>query len=63
MLDAIPADYRAHELLRRHPIALGSMVIRHVNASVEAARAGYRSAAVDLKDHLPPHVLSQVFRC
>ncbi|MFI7634912.1 hypothetical protein [Nonomuraea sp. NPDC049400] len=60
LLDAVPPDYRAYEILKRYPIALARMAIHHVNASVEAARAGYRSAAVDLKSQLPPHAVEAV---
>ncbi|WP_157548518.1 hypothetical protein [Nonomuraea candida] len=60
LLDAVPPDYRAHEVLKRHPIALARMAAHHVNAAVEAARAGYRSAAVELKGHLPPHAVQSV---
>ncbi|NUW37430.1 hypothetical protein HTZ77_39435 [Nonomuraea sp. SMC257] len=60
LLDAVPPDYRAYEVLKRHPIALARMAIHHVNADVEAARAGYRSAAVDLKGRLPPHAVEAV---
>ncbi len=60
LLDAVPPDYRAYGVLRRHPLALARMARHHVNASVEAARAGYRGAAVDLKEHLPPHAIEAV---
>ncbi|MFI6903778.1 hypothetical protein ACIBKY_21105 [Nonomuraea sp. NPDC050394] len=60
LLDAVPPDYRAHEVLRRHPIALARMAAHHVNSAIEAARAGYRGAAVDLKGHLPPHAVEAV---
>lgn len=60
LLDAVPPDYRAYGVLRRHPLALARMAFHHVTAEVEAARAGYRGAAVDLKDHLPPHVVEAV---
>ncbi|MGP3959279.1 hypothetical protein ACTWPT_25050 [Nonomuraea sp. 3N208] len=60
LLDAVPPDYRAHEILKRYPIALARMALHHVNAAVEAARAGYRSAAVDLKGQLPPHAVEAV---
>ncbi|MEV0148701.1 MULTISPECIES: hypothetical protein [unclassified Nonomuraea] len=60
LLDAVPPDYRAYEVLRRHPIALARMAVHHVNSAVEAARAGYRSAAVDLKTCLPPHAVEAV---
>jgi hypothetical protein len=36
------------------------MASRHVSAEIEAARAGYRGAAVDLKGHLPPHAIEAV---
>ncbi|MFD9945935.1 hypothetical protein ACFWYW_18050 [Nonomuraea sp. NPDC059023] len=60
LLDAVPPDYRAHEVLRRHPIALARMATYHVNSAIEAARTGYRGAAVDLKGHLPPHAVEAV---
>ncbi|MFC0554679.1 hypothetical protein ACFFHJ_27660 [Planotetraspora thailandica] len=60
LLDAVPPDYRAYEVLRRHPVALARMAGRHVRAAIEAAREGYRGAAVDLKDHLPPHAVEAV---
>jgi hypothetical protein len=60
LLDAVPPDYRAYEVLRRHPIALARMAGHHVNAAIEAARTGYRRAAVDLKGHLPPHAIEAV---
>ncbi|MEU9891506.1 hypothetical protein [Sphaerisporangium sp. NPDC051011] len=60
LLDAVPPDYRAYGVLRRHPLALARMARQHVNATVEAARAGYRTAAVDLKEHLPPHAIEAV---
>jgi hypothetical protein len=56
----VPPDYRAYEVLRRHPVALASMARHHVASAVEAARAGYRSAAVDLKGQFPPHAVEAV---
>jgi len=60
LLDAVPPDYRAYEVLRRHPIALARMANHHVTSAIEAARTGYRRAAVDLKSHLPPHAIEAV---
>ncbi|GLW11894.1 hypothetical protein Misp01_70220 [Microtetraspora sp. NBRC 13810] len=60
LLDAVPPDYRAYGVLRRHPLALARMAGQHVRSAVEAARAGYRGAAVDLKEHLPPHAIEAV---
>ncbi|GLW97473.1 hypothetical protein Misp02_15600 [Microtetraspora sp. NBRC 16547] len=60
LLDAVPPDYRAYGVLRRHPLALARMARHHVQAEIEAARTGYRGAAVDLKGHLPPHAVEAV---
>ncbi|WP_017613831.1 hypothetical protein [Nocardiopsis salina] len=60
LFDHVPADYRLHGVLRRHPVALSRLALQHVTAALEAAREGYRTARVDLRDHLPPHALDQV---
>ncbi|GIH50788.1 hypothetical protein SAMN05421833_12380 [Microbispora rosea] len=60
LLDAVPPDYRAYGVLRRHPLALARMARQQVAASIQAAREGYRGAAVDLKEHLPPHAIEAV---
>jgi hypothetical protein len=61
LLDAVPADYRAYGVLRRHPLALARLARHHTNAAVEAARTGYRGAAVELKEHLPPHAIEDKY--
>ena len=60
LFDHVPADYRLHGVLRRHPVALSRLAHQYVSAALEAAREGYRTARVDLRDHLPPHALDQV---
>ncbi|WP_067969182.1 hypothetical protein [Nocardiopsis trehalosi] len=60
LFDHVPADYRLHGVLRRHPVALSRLARRHVAAALEGAREGYRTARVDLRDHLPPHAVDQV---
>lgn len=60
LFDHVPADYRLHGVLRRHPVALSRLARQYVSATLEAAREGYRTARVDLRDHLPPHALDQV---
>ncbi len=60
LFDHVPADYRLHGVLRRHPVALSRLVRQYVSATLEAAREGYRTARVDLRDHLSPHALDQV---
>jgi hypothetical protein len=53
LLDVVPPDYRLHGVLQRHPIALATLARRHLAASVEGARQGYRTARTDLGDVLP----------
>ncbi|GAA1104920.1 hypothetical protein GCM10009642_49540 [Nocardiopsis metallicus] len=60
LFDHVPADYRLHGVLRRHPVALSRLARQYVSAALEAAREGYRTARVDLRDQLPPHALDQV---
>ncbi|MFD3687464.1 hypothetical protein ACFWTE_21950 [Nocardiopsis sp. NPDC058631] len=60
LFDHVPPDYRLHGVLRRHPVALSRLARQYVSAALEAAREGYRTARVDLRDHLPPHALDQV---
>ncbi|RCV55168.1 hypothetical protein [Marinitenerispora sediminis] len=60
LFDNVPADYRLHGVLRRHPVALARLARQHVAACLEGARQGYRTARVDLRDFLPPHAVEQV---
>ncbi|MDP4510328.1 hypothetical protein [Nonomuraea turcica] len=56
LLDTVPPEYRAYEVLKRHPIALARMALLNVNAAVEGARAAYRHAAGDLRSLSPDAV-------
>lgn len=60
LFDHVPADYRLHGVLRRHPVALARLARQYASAALEAAREGYRTARVDLREYLPPHALDQV---
>ncbi len=53
LYDQVPADYRAYEVLRRHPMLLARLAGEQVVASLEAARAGWRTLRADLRDELP----------
>lgn len=61
LLDLCPPDYRAHEVLRRHPVLLARFAAQHVAAGVQAARDGLRTlradAAAGLLGDLPPEAL------
>jgi len=49
LLDHCPPDFRAYETLRRHPGLLARLGVEQLRASLEACRAGYRTARADLK--------------
>ena len=57
LFDLCPPDYRAHEVLRRHPVVLARFAAQHVESAVEAARAGLRTVRRDLKDLVGPQVV------
>ncbi len=58
LLDLCPPDYRRHEVLRRHPVVLARFAVRHVDGAVAAARTGYANARSDLRDLVPPEVVT-----
>lgn len=57
LFDLCPHDYRAHEVLRRHPVVLARFAADHVAAGVEAARAGLRTVRRDLAGVVRPEVV------
>ena len=54
LLDLCPPDYRAHEVLRRHPVVLARFAAEHVEAAVQAARVGLATVRTDLRGVVPP---------
>ena len=57
LFDLCPPDYRAHEVLRRHPVVLARFAKGHVESAVEAARQGLRTSRADLGGVVPPDVV------
>jgi hypothetical protein len=57
LFDLCPPDYRAHEVLRRHPIVLARFAAQHVAANVQAARDGLRTVREELRGVVPPEVV------
>jgi len=57
LYDQVPADYRAYEVLRRHPVLLARLAGEQVDASLEAARAGWRTLRAELRELLPPEAI------
>ena len=58
LFDLCPPDYRAHEVLRRHPVVLARFAAHHVEAGIEAARRGLAAGRVELRAVVPPEVLA-----
>lgn len=50
LFDLCPPDYRAYEVLRRHPPVLARFAAHHVAAGIEAARTGLATARNELRD-------------
>lgn len=49
LFDLCPAEYRAHDVLRKHPVVLARFAAGHVEAGVDAARQGIRTARAELR--------------
>jgi hypothetical protein len=60
LLDQCPPDYRAYDVLRAHPVVLARFAKQHLEAAVEAARQGIRTARADLRDVVAPDVVEAV---
>ena len=58
LFDLCPPDYRAHEVLRRHPVVLARFAVHHVRAGIEAARQGYGTVRADLRDVADPETVA-----
>ena len=57
LFDLCPPDYRAHEVLRKHPVVLSRFAAQHVAAAVQAARDGLRTVRAELSELVPPDVI------
>lgn len=58
LYDLCPPEYRAHDVLRRHPLLLARFAGQHVAAGLAAAREGFRTLRADVAagrlGELPP---------
>ena len=57
LFDLCPPEYRAHEVLRKHPVVLSRFAAHHVAAAVQAARDGLRTVRAELSELVPPDVI------
>ncbi|MBA9004513.1 hypothetical protein [Thermomonospora cellulosilytica] len=55
LLELVPPEYRRYGVLRRYPLTLARLARQHVEANVQAAREGFRTARADLAGKVPPH--------
>jgi hypothetical protein len=60
LLDHCPPDYRLYAAWRRHPVALGWLAVRHLDAQLEAMRSAYREIRVELVGDIGPEGVTQV---
>ena len=58
LFDLCPPDYRAHEVLRRHPVVLARFAVHHVQAGIEAARTVPSPCRADLRDVADPETVA-----
>lgn len=59
LLDQCPPDYRAHGVLRRHPVVLARFAAEHVEAQLRATTDGLAGARASLVDMVPSLVLEE----
>lgn len=62
LYDLVPPGYRRHDVLKRHPELLARMARQHIQAALQAARHGYGTARVDLRDRVDTHVIEAMLR-
>lgn len=58
LLDCCPADYRAHPVLRRHPVVLARFAADFVEGQITSSRSALAQARVNLHDLVTPQVLA-----
>jgi hypothetical protein len=58
LFDHCPPEFRAYDVLRRHPRLLARLAGEQLAASVEACRVGYRTARGELAAEVAPEVLA-----
>lgn len=59
LLDQCPPDYRAHTVLRRHPVVLARFAAEHVEAQIRATKDGLAGVRASLVDMVPGIVLEE----
>lgn len=58
LLDLCPPDYRAYDVLLRHPQVLARFAAHHVASGVAAAREGLATIRHELRDVVPTETVT-----
>ncbi len=59
LFDQCPADLRAHDVLKRHPLVLAYVAVGQVDGALGGLQAALASIRADLRDAVPPAALSE----
>jgi hypothetical protein len=57
LFDQCPADLRAHDVLRRHPLVLAYVAVGQVDGALGGLQAALASMRADLRDEVAPDAL------
>jgi hypothetical protein len=57
LFDQCPPDYRAYDVLRRHPLVLARFAAGALDAAVSAADSGLRTIRTELTGRVPPETV------
>jgi hypothetical protein len=57
LFDQCPPDYRAYDVLRRHPLVLGRFAASCLDGAVTAAATGLRTVRAELRERVPPEAV------
>ncbi len=60
LFDQCPPDYRGYDVLRRHPVVLARFAALHLDAAVQAAGTGVRTARAEFAGRLAPETVESV---
>ena len=60
LFDLCPADLRAHDVLKRHPIVLAYVAVGQIDGALGGLQAAVASARADLRDDVSPSVITEV---
>jgi hypothetical protein len=57
LFDQCPPDYRAYDVLRRHPLVLARFAASCLDGAVTAAATGLRTVRSELRERVPPEAV------